>query len=485
MKYFYVLLISAFTLLNAQTDVQISNLELSKHQVLGVESINNNLFVVSFGGQGSAILDVINMDKNTIIHDILKDSGENITFGNANMFKDSKNNLWIGDINRLIKITENGEISNIYKGVQVPDSTYFEIKAITEDQLGNLYFLKRNSKILVSGEQSGSKYSWVEADLELVKFDGLNLNVLKTVDNIGLFEESIYYFNDNLYFSSSLLGVKNDVVHIFNLKNKNFETIKFNTPTISEIQSLEWEEVKEFRINNFFEFNNKLYFSVSINASLSYFKTFVNFDINSKKMDFISPDRNIEQDMIDGITSYTIFNDRIICSGYTLNGEERTFFELKNDKLEPYLLKNNLNPKIITSSHIYNELNQRKINFENVEFAFKNDMHIDNKGNLYAGTDKGLIFIENFIQLPSSVEKQEINVKTQPDLTNVKNELYIESEFVISSYNIFDINSRILQTESNLNSNNLNLNLEGLTIGIYFIELETQNGSKILKFIKN
>lgn len=141
MKIFIILLI-AFNILNAQTDVQISNIELSRHQVLGLESINNNLYVVSFGGQGSAILDVIDMDKNTIKHDILKSSGENITFGNSNLFKDKTNNLWIGDINRLIKISENGEVSNIYKGVDVPDSTYFEIKSITQDNDNNLYFLK-------------------------------------------------------------------------------------------------------------------------------------------------------------------------------------------------------------------------------------------------------------------------------------------------------------------------------------------------------
>jgi hypothetical protein len=50
---------------------------------------------------------------------------------------------------------------------------------------------------------------------------------------------------------------------------------------------------------------------------------------------------------------------------------------------------------------------------------------------------------------------------------------------------MYDVNSKTLQTKSNLNSNDIYLNLEDLTVGIYFIELETQKGNKLLKFIKN
>jgi len=479
-----LMMIIAFNFINANTEVQISQQELSKHFVQGFETINNKLFIVSYGGQGKAYLDAYNLDNHTIQRNLLDQSDVEITFGNANLFKDSKRNLWIGDVNSLIKLDETGFITNLFKDIDLPDSNYFEVRSMTEDNNGNYYFLKRNSKIMVDGEENGTKYSWVESELELIKYDGSSFKVLKTIEGIGASKEKIYFFKNKIYFTSVILGKNNTVLSIFDLNTNSYEKVEIENIDYTQLESLSWEISKEVQITEIFEFNKKLYFSISVNASLSYFKTFVNFDINSKKMKFISPDRNVEQDMVHGITSFTIFNDRIFCSGYTLNGENRTFFEFKDDKFVPYLIKNKLNPKIVTSSHIYNELNQRKIYFEHVDYAFKNDMHIDSRGNLYAGTNKGLIFIENFIQQPSNVKKYEISTKTVPGLSKVKNELYIESEFNINSYKVFDINSKVLQTQSNLNSNNINLNLEGLTIGIYFIELNTLKGKKILTFIK-
>lgn len=93
-----------------------------------------------------------------------------------------------------------------------------------------------------------------------------------------------------------------------------------------------------------------------------------------------------------------------------------------------------------------------------------------------------LRFKQNYL---SVTKNQSIKTKTIPDLSNVKNDLYIESEFSINSYKIFDINSKTVLAQSNLNSKKINLNLEGLTIGIYFIEIKTQYGKKLLKFIKD
>ena len=112
-------------------------------------------------------------------------------------------------------------------------------------------------------------------------------------------------------------------------------------------------------------------------------------------------------------------------------------------------------------------------------------MHINNQGNLYAGTAKGLIYIENFFQNTSSVKQNEIKIMAYPDISNVKGELYLESEFAIKSYKLIDLNSKVILSNSNLNSNTLNLNLENLSTGIYFIVIETQHGSKSLKINKN
>jgi hypothetical protein len=487
MKLIIIFLI-AFTLLNAQTEVQISNLEISRHQVIGIENINNKLYIVSFGGQGNSILDVYDMDKHTIENDILKDAEGKITFGNSNMFKDKLNNLWIGDINSLIKIEEKRvsdgyKITNIYKDVELPDSSLFEIKSITEDGEGNLYFLKRNSDILVSEVVNGKTYRWFEANLEIVKYDGEKLKTLHTIDNIGPFVEDIYFYKNKLYCSFLILGNKFPKLYTFDLKTKEFETTNFTLPTIEDIPDLEWEKVKMAIIEKSFEINNELYFFVNIDANMSRFHCFAKYDeVNSKFIYYYLP-RNIEHDKMIGITSFVEFKDKLICSGYSYNGETRPFFEFKRDKFEPFIFENEINPQIITNSAVHQELKQRNFKFEHGEFMFRDEIHIDNQGNLYAGTDKGLIFIENFYQKTSSVEKQELELKTIPELTNVKNELYIESEFVINSYKVYDINSKMIQTESNLNSNNINLNLEGLTIGIYFIEIETQKGSKLLKFI--
>lgn len=392
-----ILFLIAFTILNAQTEVQFSNLEISKHQVLGIENINNQLYIVTYAnGEGIAKLDVYNMETHTIENDILKNSGESITFGNANLFKDSKNNLWIGDINSLLKLDLDRNITNIYKDVVLPDSNFFEIMCFTEDKDGNLYFLKRNSYILVSEVENGVTYRWFEANLEIVKYDGVNLETLHTIENIGPIVEDIYFYKNKLYCSFLILGNKYPKLYTFDLITNEFETTNFTLPTIEDIPDLEWEKVKLAIIEKSFEFNNELYFFVHINANMSRFHCFAKYDeVNSKFIYYFLP-RNYEKNRIKGITSFVEYSGKLICSGYSYNGEPRTFFEFRNDKFEQLIIKNEINPQIITNSYVRQELQQRNAKFEHGEFAFRDEMCFDSKGNLYAGTDKGLIFIENF-----------------------------------------------------------------------------------------
>lgn len=484
MKIFIVLLI-AFNILNAQTEVQFSNLELSRHQVLGLESINNNLYVVSFGGQGSAILDVIDMDKNTIKHDILKNSGESITFGNSNLFKDKTNNLWIGDINRLIKITENGEIFNIYKGVDVPDSTYFEIKAITQDNDNNLYFLKMNYKVYMTKKEGNTNYSTVVADVEIVKFDGVNIESLTKIKDVGPIVEDIYYYKNKLYCSMLLLGNKTPKLYTYDLSNQKFELTNFSLPSNIDMPDLAWEKAKMATIESIFEFNNELYFNVLVDASMSWFNCFAKYNEKSDKFEYFTLPRDEKNDEVLGFTSFEILNDRLFCAGFFKTGKRRSFFEYKNDKYTEINFENEIQPYILTASNVKSEIISRNLKFESGEFGFSNDMHINNQGNLYAGTAKGLIYIENFFQNTSSVKQNEIKIMTYPDISNVKGELYLESEFAIKSYKLIDLNSKVILSNSNLNSNTLNLNLENLSTGIYFVVVETQHGSKSLKINKN
>lgn len=485
MKYLLIFLI-AFNIINAQTEITVSDLQLSKHSVLGVEKINNKLFIVSHNGdQGLAVLDVYNVDKNTIEKDILKNSGETISFGNAKLFKDRQNNLWIGDINRLLKLDLNGDITNIYKDVDLPDSTFFEIKSITEDDKGNIYFLKVNTKTIYVEKIDGTKYSAVVSDLDLVKFNGVSFEILLNVK--GIFDvRGIKFFENKIYFSHIKLGEKNIGLHYFDLSKNELYTFKNEFPTFKEIPSLDWEKVDRVIFDKFFVFENDLYAYVKIDGSFSNFSTFVKINHSTNEIEYIDTYRKEKGSGVMGITAFYVLNDKIICKTTEAeNNLNRVFMEFKDNNLDFIPIPNNLKCYLITNHGVKSEIENNNAKIEDAKYIFNSELYLTKNGSLIGGTRFGLLVIENFQQPSSNVEKQEINIKTIPDLISVKNEFYIESEFIINSYKVFDLNSKILQTASNLNSKNVNLNLDGLTIGIYFIEIETQRGSKLLKFIKN
>lgn len=485
MKLLLIILV-AFTFLNAQTNTHISNLELTYHQVIGLEKINNKLFITSYGGGGGpAALDVYDTKKQTIVKDILKNTDVNITFGNANLFKDSKDNLWIGDINSLYKMDLDGNIINLYKDIVLPDSTHFEIRSITEDNEGNLYFIKRNSKINFSGKENGTNFTWVTSTLEIMKYDGNSIEQLQFFERNGPKLEKIHYFKNKLYFT--MLNFEMDMkyagVFTLDLQTNKVESLNFTLPTVDDIEELSWESVRLVQFRSMFELDNQIYFFVNVEAKSNHFQCFMKYNDLSSKFEYFSMRREERIDGVLGLTSYCVYNDRIFCQKGTLNGQKKEFYEFKNDKFVLMDFESELIPEVIT--HPASHYNIKRLDSSIGGLSMTGDAYINEKGELYSGTEHGLLIIKNFLQDVSSVEKQEINVKTIPELTSVKNELYIESEFNINSYKVFDINSKMLQTQSNLNSSNINLNLEVLTVGIYFIEIETQHGSKLLKFIKN
>ncbi len=481
-----LMMIIAFSFINAQTKVQISNLELSKHQVLDILPINNNLYIVSYGGQGTAKLDIYDIENKSIRHDVLKNTDYDITFGNSNLFKDKKHNLWIGDVNKLLKISENEEIFNLYKGINLPDSTFFEIKSITEDDLGNLYFLKRNSKNLIIKEENGTTYKVLKSDLEIIMFDGEKLESLQRIEEIGPFVNDIYYFKDKLYLSMLILGDKYPKLYTFDLNTQKFEQTTFSIPTVVDIPELSWEEAKFASIENIFELNNELFFYIKINANLSSFNCFAKFNESLGNFEYFSLPRNEEDVILNGINSYFILDDKIICSEDVSTNTEKSFYEFQKGKFKKLKFESNFQPYIITNSEVRSEIISRDLKFESGEYSFRSNFHIDNIGNLYAGTAKGLIYIESFIQpKTSSVENQNQIVKSIPSLSNVISDLYLETIPLIKSYKLRDINARILLTNANINSNNLKINLENFAAGVYFMELETTKSRILLNIKKN
>lgn len=64
----------------------------------------------------------------------------------------------------------------------------------------------------------------------------------------------------------------------------------------------------------------------------------------------------------------------------------------------------------------------------------------------------------------------------------VKDILIIQHFIKINSYKIFDQTGKLIEEKNNLNSKNLNINIQDYTTGVYFIKL---NNDKIIKFIKN
>jgi hypothetical protein len=483
-----ILYLTAFTILNAQTKIHISNLELTYHQVIGLEKINNKLYIASYGGGGGpAAIDVYDTEKHSIVHDIFKDSEVKITFGNTNMFKDTKNNLWIGDINSLYKIDIEGRIVNLYENVEVPDSTYFEIRSITEDENGNIFFIKRNTKTHFSGKQNGTNYSWATSTMEIIKYNGNSLEQLQFFESNGPAFEKIYYFNNKLYFSmlNFEMEMKHPGVFTLDLQTNKVKSLNFKLPTVEDINELSWESVRLVQLRSMFQLNNQLYFFVNVEAKSNHFQCFMKYDEVNSKFEYFSMRREERLDGVLGLTSYCVYNNRIFCQRGALIGQKKEFYEFKDDEFVLVEFETELIPEAITHQARHNDINKMEDYKKSAGFSISGKSFINEKGELFSGTIYGLLILKNFLQDVSSVENNEVNLKTIPELTNVKNELFIESEIVINSYKVFDINSKMIQTQSNLNSNNINLNFEGLTVGIYFIELETQHGSKLLKFIKN
>lgn len=81
----------------------------------------------------------------------------------------------------------------------------------------------------------------------------------------------------------------------------------------------------------------------------------------------------------------------------------------------------------------------------------------------------------------SNFEKTAFNLFPNP----ANSILNINCENAIDSANIIDINGRIIKVFTSFNKNNTELNISELNAGIYFIEIQTNEGKSVKKFIKN
>lgn len=73
-----------------------------------------------------------------------------------------------------------------------------------------------------------------------------------------------------------------------------------------------------------------------------------------------------------------------------------------------------------------------------------------------------------------------ISITPNPASSMVK----INSNYNLLQINIYTIDGKLIKTTENLNTNNINLNIEDLIEGIYIIETKTQNGLSRIKMVK-
>ncbi len=482
-----ILILFAFINLNAQFDIEISHLELSNSQVISMERIENRLFMITYAHNSIAKLDVYDIENNTLINGFLYDEGLRVTFGNSNMFKDSENNLLIGDVNRLYIIDKNNKLTNVFDGYQVEDSSYFEIKSFIEDEDRNIYFLKRNYKMIVSNENGPGSFGI--SNVEVWKLDiTKKLQFITRIENVGAMKNDIYYHDNKIFFS-----VFSGEFQLFclNLSTNLLEKYDMKKINIPILENFGKSEIKIINIEKILLFQDNLFYFTQVTTKGNYtLGCLIRHDYEDNNFEVFTIVNDDINEPFPSILSVFVNHDKILLSSVDIYGPtKRRFSAFDGSIFEDIIYDATLNkPKILTSESMKNVISAYPSQYDfksGNRFHIHNGMYLIPNGTLIGATNDGLLMLENFLKPSSSVEKLEFNLKTFPELTNVKNELFIESEFNINSYKVFDINSKMIQTQSNLNSNNINLNFEGLTIGIYFIEIETQYGSKLLKFIKN
>lgn len=453
----------------AQTKLELSDLEISNFQVESTTLINNKLYIATYQHEGIATVDVLDLETNALEKDFLTKYGAKVTFGNTNMYKDKNDNLWIGDINSLYKIEPSGKFTSFYEGIKLPDSTYFEVKDFTEDNEGNLYFTKLNSKILESGiDSKGVPYSWVEPNVEILKYNGKSISSLYTFEQSTSPQNDIEYFNGKIY--CSFLGKV--PIKIYDLESNSeltFEAIDM------DFEALDWEEIKYYFVNNIFELNNKLYFFLDVRTDFGNFGAFMTFDPNTNKYEYYSLPRNSD-DIIESITDFTVFNDVIFCEQSVYDAKPHKFHKFENGEFSEVEIEH-LSPILITSKAYGKDQSENNYPYERMGYyQIRNGMQITENGDLYGGTIRGLIVLKNFLTITDVENNLSNNGVAYPNPTvgniTVKFNNKFPSEF---NYEVISVTGEVVMT-GNLgyltsNNNSINLDISNVANGSYTIKV--------------
>lgn len=117
----------------------------------------------------------------------------------------------------------------------------------------------------------------------------------------------------------------------------------------------------------------------------------------------------------------------------------------------------------------------------NLGDSFNNQAEIYFDFNSPIITNDEITVIEENLSTPEfGTDKISISPNPTNDILN------IQSQVNVSGISIFDINGRLLKTEQpNSNASTYQIDVQNLTNGIYFLEVQTGNNKQVLKFIKS
>lgn len=471
----YIILITAFSLLlSSQTKVNIDPLKLSGNQVWQLAKAGDYIYIANFesGNKDKMYLDRYNTLNETIEKDILSGHNPNMTFGNSNLFVDSRNNLWIGDINRFYKLEPSGKFTSFYEDYVAPDSTYFEIKSFTETDNGDIFIAKSNAKIVLKGETNGTGWRHELSDLDLLKYKDEQLELIKNFEDVVFMDNKLAYINNKVYIPSTF----DTTLTIYDLeKNSTEELVLENL----EFTRFGWEEVKDINIEDIIEFKGDIYFVADVRGkSGSYTMSFIKLNSDGSFQTF-TMERNKEYDTMNTFSSYTVSDEGILCAKWTASYENREFLIFDGEDFRPYEFSIN-DHSLITNTNFTKYINDNDFKIEELMFDMKQGLILDDNGTLYAGTTSGLFKFDNFMETTNVDENQSL-IKNHIKYTELFNLITISSEINIDNINVYNLNGEILQSNNNIKSKDVNINLQDYPKGIYFIQVKDKTGNSIIK----
>lgn len=127
--------------------------------------------------------------------------------------------------------------------------------------------------------------------------------------------------------------------------------------------------------------------------------------------------------------------------------------------------------------------NVEKVEVENAIGTYT--IQVTHKGSLTGGSQNYSLIVTGFDQVSLSTNnfiKDKVAVYPNP----VNNLLYVKSnDYGFLSYNLFDIQGRLIRSEKLNNVNNFEINTDTLTKGVYLVTIDTDSGSFTQKIVKN